>query len=132
MRILTHGSLLVLALLTLAGCNSGLVYTAVDGTVLTPKPSGYEVAVAYQIPRRPYRTLGEVRVTREIKPGFGKTGAFDQAVDEMKRQARKVGADAVVDVRALDGSKNAESGRLTLVGTVVVFTAPAPLSADSE
>lgn len=132
MKLSNPGILILAGLLVLTGCQSGVMYTAQDTTVLTPKPSRYEVAVAYQVPNRPHRVLGEVSVTREIKPSFGQTGAFDMAVEEMKTQARKVGGDAVVDVHALDGSKSSGSGRLTLIGKVIVYTAPAPLSADTE
>lgn len=118
--------------LPMAGCHSNIVYTAVDPTVLTPKPAAYDVQIEYGSVRRPHRVIGEVRVTRKITPNFGQTGAFDLAVEEMKVHARQVGGDAVVNLKAIDSQQGGAEGRLTLVGTVVVFSGPLAPGSNSR
>ena len=114
----------VLALLFLAGCGPEVSYVASDPTVLTPKPEGYRMPFSYEVPNRPYKVLGEVRVSEKIRPSFRQTSTFDQVLAEMQRQARKVGADAIVDLQTLDTQTGGSEGRLTLVGSLIIFTAP--------
>ena len=121
-----------LVALPLAGCNNNVVYTATDTTVLTPRPATYGVQVEFGSVSRPHRVLGEVRVTRKITANFGQHGAYDLAIDEMKAQARKVGGDAVINLKTLDTQHGGTQGRLTLVGTVVAFSAPLEASTDSR
>ena len=112
--------------LSLVGCNSAPVFIPSDTTMLTPKPDGYDIPVQREDVARPHRVLGELRVTREITANFGESNVYDLAVGEMKAQARRVGGDAVVNLKTLDGQAGGSQGRLTLVGTVVVFSSPAP------
>lgn len=115
--------------LPLAGCHNNVVYMASDPTVLTPRPASYNVQVEYGTVSRPHRVLGEVRVTRKITPNFGQHGAYDLAIDEMKVQTRKVGGDAIINLKALDTQHGGTAGRLTLVGTVVAFSSPLGMGA---
>jgi len=118
-----------LVALPLAGCQNNVVYTAADPTVLTPRPANYGVEVDFSKVSRPNRVLGEVRVTRKITANFGQNGAYDLAIDEMKAQTRKVGGDAIINLKALDTQHGGTAGRLTLVGTVVAFSSPLGMGA---
>ncbi len=117
----------ILALAFLGGCRSDVSYVQLDPTVLSPKPEGYDVPFSYEVPSRAHRVLGEVKVTSEIKSDFNETSTFDQVMDKMKEQARKVGADAIVDLKTIDASGH-EEGRLTMVGSFIIYTEPPALS----
>ena len=115
----------VLCLLA-TGCGSNVTYVASDPTVISPKPEGYEMPYSYAGVERPHKVLGELQVTKKIKPSFQETSTFDLAMNEMRDEARKHGADAICSVKTLDSQEGGTHGRLTLVGTLVIFTAPMP------
>jgi hypothetical protein len=115
---------LLLALLLPAGCGPAVNYVATDPTVLTPKPGGYEMPFSYEVPNRPHKVLGRLEVSERIKPSFKQTSTFDRVMALMQRQAREIGADAIVNLQTLDGQKGGHEGRLTLAGTLIIFTAP--------
>lgn len=114
----------LLGLLLLAGCGPEVHYVASDPTILTPKPAGYEMPFSHEVPGRPHKVLGELRVAERIRPSFRQTGTYDTVLAEMQKRARKVGADAIVNLRTLDSQRGGSEGRLTLVGTLIIFTAP--------
>jgi len=117
----------ILALALLSGCGPEVKYAQVDPTVLTPKPEGYDVPFSYEVPARAHKVLGEIRVSSKIKPDFNSTSTFDQVMNEMKKQARKIGADAIVDLKTVDSS-NSQEGKLTMLGTFIIYTEPPDLS----
>ena len=83
--------------------------------------------VPYEVPARAHKVLGEVRVSAPIKPTFKATSTFDQVMNEMKKQARKVGADAIVDLKTIDSTGD-DQNKLTMVGTFIIYTQPPDLS----
>jgi uncharacterized protein YbjQ (UPF0145 family) len=67
-------------------------------------------------------------VSMSIKPSFNETSTYDQAVERIRDEARKRGADAVVGLKTLDSQDDGASrGQLTLKGTLIQYTAPEPL-----
>jgi hypothetical protein len=115
--------------LILAGCGMEAKYVSKDPTVLSPKPKGYDMPFSYETPARPHKILGEVMVSSTIKPNFRETSTFDQILAEMKKRAKKVGADAIVNLKTMDSQERSKRGKLTLVGTLIIYTAPPELSA---
>lgn len=114
----------ILALLT--GCGFDKTYLAIDPTAWPAKPARYEMPVSNRTPDRAHRTIGELTVSSGIRPNYKQTGIYDQIVEEIRREACRRGADAVINLRAQDGSREASRARLTLSGTLIVFTAPPP------
>lgn len=123
--MLVAGGLMTL----LAGCGFDKKYVSLDPTVWPSKPSGYDMPVISQTPGRAHRAIGEVTVTSGIRPSYEQTGIYDQVLAEIRKEARKRGADAVINVRAQDSSETASRARLTLTGTLIIFTAP-PATAE--
>ena len=126
-----QGTLCLVLLAVLSGCGSNFAYLATDPVVLSPKPEGYDVSYSYGSEARAHRSLGELRVTSEIKPSFNETSTFDQSIEKMKVEARKRGADAIFNVKTLDSQAGGSHGKLTLVGTLVIYTAPPEIGAAS-
>lgn len=124
-----RGPLCLALLAVLSGCGSNVTYLATDPMVLSPKPEGYDVPYSYGSEARAHRVLGELRVTTEIKPSFNETSTFDQSIEQMKAEARKRGADAVFNVKTLDSQAGGAHGKLTLVGTLVIYTSPPEMGA---
>jgi hypothetical protein len=114
----------LLALLLLAGCGPTVHYVATDPTVLTPKPERYEMPYSYEVPNRPHKVLGRLEVSEQIKPSFKQTSTFERVMARMQREARIAGADAIVNLQTLDAGNGGREQRLTLAGTLIIFTAP--------
>lgn len=117
-------ALTLLALLLLAGCGPEVSYVATDPTVLTPKPVGYKVPISYETPDRPHKVLGRLQVSERIRPSYQQTGTVDRVLATMQQEARRIGADAIVNLRTLDSTAGGKQERLTMAGTLIIFTAP--------
>jgi hypothetical protein len=128
MRQVFRGVVPTLLLFALSGCGSNASWVASDPVVLSPKPATYEMPVSQSEPKRAHRILGKVSVSLTIKPSFKEESTYDQAVEQLKKEARKRGADAVVSVRTIDSQHGGQRARLTLVGTLVIFTGPEPMA----
>jgi hypothetical protein len=116
----------------LTGCGSGVTWVASDPVQMGAKPDKFDMPVMKTVPSRPHRILGELTVTMPIEPSFREISTYDQALVKLKKEAVKRGADAVVDLKTLDSQKKQSQGRLTLVGTLVIFTAPQPLDTSAR
>jgi hypothetical protein len=119
---------LVVAGLFLAGCGPAVTYVSQDLTKMSPKPEGYEMPFSYHSADRPHKVLGAMTVSSKIKPSFREMSTFDQLLTEMQKRARKLGADAIVDLKTVDSQKGGDRGALSLVGTLIIYTAPPALS----
>ena len=118
----------VLATLLLTGCGGDATFVRTDPTVMTPKPSGYEMPFSYEPADRAHRVLGEIRVSSKIEPTYKETSTFDQVLLKMRRRAIRLGADAIVNLKTLDTQDGGRHGKLTLVGTLVIYTVPPAMS----
>ena len=130
MRNVLSGVLPV-TLLLLSGCSSGVSYMASDQVALEPKPSAYEMPMSPGTPARAHREIGTLSITMAIKPSYRETSTYDQCLEKMKAEAVKRGADAVVAIKTIDSQEEASQGRLTLTGTLIIFTAPEAIATKS-
>lgn len=80
----------------------------------TPKPEDYEIAVYTEagVPRE-HKVIGEVRV--EAYVGDSK----EEVINNLKSEAKKIGADAIVNMRQLE---SAEGMRQRWVAKAIVWT----------
>ena len=128
MRRLLSAAAFVLTTLLVAGCGPEMHYVASDPTVRAPKPREYDMPFSYEAPDRPHKVLGELRISEKIQPSYKTTSTFDRILFKMRERAIDLGADAIVSLKTLDSQNGGSEGRLTLVGTLVIYTAPPPLS----
>lgn len=122
---LTLAALCATVLLT--GCGFDRKYVAVDPTGWGSKPKGYDVPLLTESVDRPHKVLGDLTVSTRIEPSFRKESTLDRAVAELKREAGKRGADAVLEFRTRESDEGGHT-RLFVTGRLVVFTAPPPLA----
>jgi len=94
-------TILLAMLLTLAGCSATQIHRLTDEK-FTPKPPGTEIDIYIGELKRPYR---EIAVLDSRCSGTKDSEIKEQQLEDIKRLARKVGADAVHNVRLL--TKNA-------------------------
>lgn len=100
--------LTVLTTLLLAGCVSNSArFSPMPGKSYPPKDESFEVAVFESvIPTQSFERVARIDVRMEMS-GSEETSLQD-AIPELKRQARLAGADAIIDIR-LQRSKVGES-----------------------
>jgi hypothetical protein len=115
------------AVLLLSGCGFDRKYVAVDPTGWAAKPKGYDVPLLNGATERQHRVLGELTVSTRIQPNFKTESTYDRAVAELKREAGKRGADAVVEFRTRETDEGGHT-RLIVSGQLVIFTAPPPMA----
>ncbi len=94
-------------------------FSALDQSY-TPKPEGYEVEVFPEgIPQRPFIKISRLDVHLE-KSHFIKS-SFEDALPELKKQARLSGADAIIEIRE-STSRTGETTIYHVIATGIRFT----------
>jgi hypothetical protein len=121
-----------LALLLLAACLTGCGYrkswVAADSTALTAKPGGYDMPVSRGGTDREHRVLGELVVSTRIKPSWSTESSHDRAIAELRKEAIRKGADAVIDLKTTEMDRDGHT-ELAVSGRLILFTAPPPIAA---
>ena len=112
-RFVTSGSklLITLATMALAACTgTAAKFSAMPGKSYPPKDESFEVAVFESVlPSQTFERIARIDVQMEMTSSA--ETSLQDAIPELKRQARRAGADAIIDIR-LKRSK---------VGDVTVF-----------
>lgn len=96
-----RGRLLLVTLVTLAlaacAANSGR-FSPMPGKSFPPKEETFEVAVFESVlPSQSFERIARLDVQMQM-PG-GQDAKLEDAIPELKRQARRAGADAIIDIR---------------------------------
>lgn len=91
--------LVMLAALTLAACaGDSARFSPMPGKAFPPKDESFEVAVFESVlPARPFERIAQIDVQMEMPAAT--EASLQDALPELKRQARRAGADAVIDLR---------------------------------
>ena len=120
-----------LALLLLAACLTGCGYRktwlAADPMALTAKPSGYDMPVSAGGTNRQHKVLGELVVSGRIEPSWSTENSHDRVVAELRKEAIRKGADAVIDLKTTEMDKGGHT-EITVSGRLILFTAPPPIA----
>ena len=94
-------------------------YTMLDDS-FPPKPEGYDVQVFYnEAPKRPFLRISRLDVHLEKTHFIG--SSLEDALPELKRQARLSGADAIIAIRE-NFSNVAETKVYHVTATGIRFT----------
>lgn len=119
-KIIVHaGSLAVLAALV-AGCGSGVEFVRQDMTEYPSKPSNAVVEVHDSEIMRPHVVIGTLTAGREMEASYNSNSTYDQVLESLKSYARKVGADALMNVRPV-GDAGTVSSRVELTAVAVRY-----------
>lgn len=112
--------LLALALSALTACGGGVQFVRQDMTKYPSKAKDAPIEVLEEGTTKPYVVIGTLTVDREIKSSFNDRSTYDEAMDALKDHARKVGADALIDVKPV-GDSGGLNARVVLSGTAVRY-----------
>lgn len=88
---------LCLVALIVASCATTQSRYSALGDSFPPKPEGYEVQVFHEIPQRSFVRISRLDVHLEKTHLIG--SSLDDALQELKKQARLSGADAIVEIK---------------------------------
>ncbi len=88
-----------LALLSLSACSTSAVVTRCPGCDWTPRDQAAVIEVVQDTAGQPYTVLGHIRAGGNVE-------GFD-AIERVKVEARKMGADAIVNVHRVTGTDEA-------------------------
>jgi hypothetical protein len=113
---------------SLAGCGYKKTWTAADPMALTAKPGGYDMPVTQAGTDRQHKVLGELTVSGRIKANWSTESSHDRAVAELRKEAIRKGADAVIHLRTSETDRGGHTD-LTVSGRLILFTAPPPIAA---
>lgn len=101
--MIPHRSVFVPVLLVLAatGCRTVIVDSTRDGTTSRPAkdPDARVEVFKREIPERPHKVVGSVRAKVKLSPYRKDTWPDERVLEKMKKKARMLGADALVDLR---------------------------------
>jgi len=125
---------LPLALLLLAGTLTGCGYkkswVAADPMELTAKPKGYDMLVTQDGTHREHKVLGELVVSGRLEPSWSLENSHDRFVNELRKEAIRKGADAVVGLKTSEMDKDGHT-EMTVSGQLIIYTAPPPIASRS-
>lgn len=114
------GLLALAALTVLTACGGGVQFVRQDMTQYPPKAKDAPIEVLEGGTMKPYVVIGTLTVDRKMKASFDDHSTYDVAVEDLKEHARKVGADALINVKPLGDAGGLEA-RVVLTGTAVRY-----------
>jgi hypothetical protein len=118
-RILA-ASLTVLALFLTACSTTQTRHRMLVSETYPPKPHGFEVEVFLDgLPQRPFKRIA--RLDTHLEKTHFVQSSLSNALPELKRQARLVGADAVIEIREMRSSVG-ETDIFHVTAIAVVYT----------
>jgi hypothetical protein len=112
----TAGFLLLFA----SGCGDGVKYVQTDPTVRKPKPESYLMLFPRAQESEGFRPIGTLTVDRKITSSFSKTSVLDDARMALAAKGKRVGADAILDVKTENYEGKDGRSVLRLIGTAAV------------
>jgi hypothetical protein len=114
-------AVLVVALLPLAGCGSGIRFVREDVTTYPAKGAEEPIEVREGGSLRPHVVIGTFTAERNMKASYGDGSSLDRIMDDLKKEARKVGADALVHVHPILSEEHRTEAKLEIVATAVRY-----------
>jgi len=94
------------------------------GQSYPPKPAGFDVQIFRDdLPKRPYVKISRLIVHIE-RTLMGGSSSIEDALPELKEQARLSGADAIIDIQQSVSSVAAETEIFNVTATGIRYTSP--------
>lgn len=91
-------ALVGIVLLAIAGCGSSVQFVRQDMTNYPPKPADAKVEIHDGGVMQPHVVIGTLTAGKEMKPSLGDDSTYDLVMRDLEKYARKIGADALIDV----------------------------------
>jgi hypothetical protein len=115
-----RGVLAGILLLFVAGCGDTVQFVRTDPTVRKPKPGSYLMLFPRVQENAEFHPIGTLTVDRKITSSFSKTSVLDDARMALAEKGKRVGADAILDVKTENFEGKDGKSVLRLIGTAAV------------
>jgi len=91
-----------LVILGLSACGSGVQFVRQDMTEYAPKPKDAKLDVLDGGTMQPHVVIGTLTASKDMDISFNGDSTYDKAMSDLEKHARKVGADALINVRPVN------------------------------
>ena len=81
-----------------SGCGSGVRFVRMDETVYAPKPEGISIVRHERGCMEPHVVIGTLSTRKKMKASFNGRSIYDEAIASLEAKARKLGADALMQI----------------------------------
>ncbi len=114
-------ALAVAAAAFLTACGAGVQFIPVDGTQYPPKDRTAKVEVYEGSVIAPHVVIGTLTAKKSMDPSFDDHSTYDELMSDLKDYARKVGADALIEVRPVTDEGKGLKSQVQMTATAVRF-----------
>ncbi len=90
---------LALAAVTLSACGSGVQFVRVDPNEFPPKEDSARIQIYDGNVSTPHIVIGNLVARKNMDASFDDSSTYDDLIISLKKYARKVGADALINVK---------------------------------
>ena len=90
---------LVLVAVGLSACGSGVKFVRVDPVEFPPKSDSAQIGIFDGAVSTPHIVIGTLTARKQMDAKFDDSSTYDELLVALKKHARKVGADALIEVR---------------------------------
>ena len=119
--ILSRVFLLGLVAWALSGCGSNVDFVRVDPTEFPSRDSKAPVEIHRGKVLRPHIVIGVVTASQNMEATTGALSTYDDVVRQLKEKARKVGGDALVELRPVYSDGASLNSEVQFTAKVVKF-----------
>ena len=86
-------------LLCITGCGSGVRFVRMDETKYPARAKNSKVETFPESTSKPYVVIGTLHTEKDLDASFGGKSIYDETIDALKSYARRVGADALINLK---------------------------------
>jgi hypothetical protein len=106
---------------TLSACGSGVKFVRMDATEFPPKDDSAKIEIFEGDITAPHIVIGTLTAKKDMDPTYNDQSTYDQVMETLKQEARKVGADALINVRPLTAEGGGLKSRVQVTATAVRY-----------
>ena len=107
--------------LTLSACGSGVTFVRTDPTKFPPKPDGATIEIFEGEVTTPHVVIGTLYAKKNMDVHFDDSSTYDELLKTLKRHARKVGADALIQVQPHTSESGGMKSRVEMSAVAIRY-----------
>ena len=104
----------------LTACGSGVQFVRQDMTEYAPKAKDAEIDIRDGGTMHPHVVIGTLTASQEMKASFNGDSTYDKVMADLEKHARKVGADALINVHPVSENGDLEP-KVVITATAIRY-----------
>ncbi len=121
LRAAPRVALLIGIAAAISACGSGVKFVRMDATEFPAKDKSAQIEVFEGGISVPHIVIGTLFAKQDMDPSYNDRSTYDQVIKTLKDEARKVGADALIDVRPITAEGGGLKSRVQVTATAVRY-----------